>query len=82
MKLKIHLVFYRIPDRRKPPDCIYQTDIYDANVICRLISPVVKLPVSKTSFFLPFGRFWLFIYGLRLLHFFLTNGEQPIFSSL
>lgn len=50
MKLKICPVFYRIPDRSKPPGYIYQTEVYDANVVRHFISQVMKLPVSKTSF--------------------------------
>lgn len=80
MKLKICPVFYRIPNTSKSPGYIHQTEIYDANVVHHLISQVMKLPVSKMSFFLHFGRFWLFISGLRLLNLFLRNGEQPIFS--
>lgn len=83
MKLKILPVFYRITDRSKPPGYIHQTAIYDSNATRHLISQVMKLPVSKMSFFLHFGRFWLlFISGLWLLHLSLRNEEQPIFSSL
>lgn len=61
---------------------IHQIEHYNVNVVCQLILQVMKLSVSKKSFFfLYLGRLF-FISGLWLLHLSPGNGEQPIFSSL